>query len=87
MIQAKAFRFFLLLMGSHGYVLGSTVEAGHGKKTVSAAQQDLLSDDEATPSLKKRLPWPDFDGGSAIYSDPGPPNLLVSEDKDVRTNQ
>ena len=86
MIQAKAFRFVLLLMGSHGFVLGSSVEAGHGKKKVSAAQQTLLLDDEATPSLKKGPPWPDLDGASAVYSGPGPPNLL-SEEKEVRTNE
>jgi hypothetical protein len=86
MIQAKAFRFFLLLMGSHGAVLGRSVDSGDGKKKVPADQPTLLLDDEATPSLKKGPPWPDLDGASAIYSGPGPPNLL-SEDKEVRTNE
>jgi hypothetical protein len=80
MIQAKAFRLFLLLMGSHGDVLGSSVEADGNKKKASAVQQDLLLDDEATPSLKRGTPWPDFDGASAVNSGPGPPNLFVSEE-------
>jgi hypothetical protein len=80
MIQAKAFRFFLLLMGRHGDVLGRSVEAD-GKIKASSVQQD-----QATPSLKEGHPWPDFDGASAVYSGPGPPNLVVgSEDKKVRT--
>jgi hypothetical protein len=82
MIQAKAFRFFLLLMGSHGDVIGSPVEA-KVKMKASAVQQDLL-DDQATPSLKEGPPWPDLDVASVIYSGPGPPNL--SEDKEVRTH-
>jgi hypothetical protein len=82
MIQAKAFRLFLLLMGSHGDVLGSSVEADGNKKKASAVQQDLLLDDKATPSLKRGPPWPDFDGASAVNSGPGPPNLFVSEDKE-----
>jgi hypothetical protein len=83
MIQAKVFPFFLLLMGSHGDFRGSSVEAV-GKKA-SAVRHALLVDEEATPSLKKGPPWPDFDGASAIYSGPGPPNLLI-EDKEVRAN-
>jgi hypothetical protein len=53
MIQAKAFHFFLLLMGSHGYVLGSS-EADR-KIKASVIQQD-----QATLSLKEGLllrPW------------------------------
>jgi hypothetical protein len=85
MIQARVFRFFLLLMGSHGDVLGKSVEAD-GKKA-SAVHQALLLNEEATPFLKKGPPWPDLEGASAIYSGPGPPKLLVSEDKEVRTNE
>jgi hypothetical protein len=84
MMQAKVFRFFLLLMGSHGDVLGKSVE-DDGEKA-SAVHQALLLDEEASPFLKKGPPWPDLDGASANYSGPGPPNLLVSEDKEVRTN-
>jgi hypothetical protein len=79
MIQAKAFRLFLLLMGSHGDVLGRSVEAD-GKIKASAVQHD-----QAAPFTNEELPWPDFDGPSAVYSGREPVNLL-SEDKEVRTN-
>jgi hypothetical protein len=77
MIQAKVFPFFLLLMGSHGDIRGSSMEAV-GKKA-STVQHALLVDEGATPSLKKGPPWPAFDGASAIYSGPGPPNLLSGD--------
>jgi hypothetical protein len=78
MIQAKAFHLFLLLMVSHGEVLGSPVEAD-GKIKASAVQQD-----QATPSLKEGPSWPDLDGAPAVYSGPGPPNLnLLSADMEV----
>jgi hypothetical protein len=63
MIQAKAFHFFLLLMGSHGYVLGSS--EADGKIKASAIQQD-----QAAPSLKEGPPWPDCDGASAALNHP-----------------
>jgi hypothetical protein len=81
MIQAKAVHLFLLLIGSHGDGLGRFVEAD-GKNKASAVQLDRLLDEEAIPSLKKGPPWSDFDGASATYSGPGPPNLL-SEDKEA----
>ncbi len=81
MIQAKAVHLFLLLMGSHGDVLGRSVEADV-KNKASAVQLDRLLDEDAIPSLKKGPPWSDFDGASAIYSGPGPPNLSI-EDKEA----